>query len=99
MTNTLINNTWGLPVLFNAPTGQNNRQHPDVASRFIETRRICFRKGNYLFTNTEYVNPDGPAFGGAYQRIATNGGNLTDQFLVFVWQQAQKRIALYQIDP
>ncbi len=33
MTNTLVNGIWQNPVLFNAPTGQNNRQHPDVASR------------------------------------------------------------------
>ncbi len=74
MTNMLINNTWGLPVLFNAPTDQNNRQHPDVASRFIETRRICFRKSNYLFTNTEYVNLDGPSFQGPISALLQMAG-------------------------
>lgn len=107
MTNTLINDTWGQPFLFNAPTEQDNREWPDVSSRFFETRRICFkgyRLFYHLFTNTEWINPEGPKIEGHYPRISTNGANLIDQFLVFSSQYdpyplVESTIDLFQIDP
>ncbi len=106
-TNTMnMGGAWGQPVEFDAPTEQSSRQHPDVASRFIETRRICFLQAHQyhdLFTNTEWVNPDGPAIDGEFPRIATNGANLIDQFLVFAsawWTPSvDSTIDLFQIDP
>jgi hypothetical protein len=105
-TNTMnMNGAWGQQVEFNAPTDQSARRHPDVAYRFFETRRICFRRDvmhHDLFTNTERVNPDGPAINGEFPRIATNRTNLVDQFLVFASQWTQSvdsKIDLFHIDP
>ncbi len=108
LTNTMdMNGIWGDSVEFDAPTEQTNRQWPDVSSRFFETRRICFMRGHVLydlFTNTEWINPDGPEIEGHYPRISTNGTNLIDQFLVFsslyrTNPTVESKINLFQIDP
>jgi hypothetical protein len=106
-TNTMnMAGTWGLqPQEFSAPTEVEYRFWPDVAFRFFETRRICFGlgQGNHqLFTNTECVNPDGPSITGHFPRIATNGANLIDQFIVLTSQwipSVDSTIDLFQIDP